>query len=57
MIHTQFGDEVELIGYDPSKQMVDVKHKDGSVEQVRVFSLKADEGIAEIMKTAGSLRR
>lgn len=57
MIHTQFGDEVELIGYDLSKQMVDVKHKDGSVEQVPVFSLKADGGIAEIMKTAGSLRR
>ena len=49
MINTQYGNEIEITGYDPSTQLVRaVRKSDGKTRIYPQWSLKADFGFNEI---------
>lgn len=48
MIYTRFGTAVDVVGKNYNTGEIEIKYPTGQTENVAIYELKADGGIAEI---------
>ena len=57
MIYTRFGSVVEVVGKNYNTGDIEIKYPNGETENMAIYELKADGGIAEIEEAAEKARR
>lgn len=52
MIYTRFGTPVEVVSKNHNTGEIEIKYPTGETENVAIYELKADGGVAEIEQAA-----